>query len=260
MVLPRITSRTPLTQQQSPSFSMPLPTLRKSKHRASFVAVLVLVVFSTYIFFVQRPALTLRTRTHAYGSSDPQLALSLENIRNAHQQHSHSRPPIKLSPAEELAAVSSFLASLPQNVIPNFIDPTEPIDPQLVVDFDTQSSRATEEVREMVDDVWTRNPVFLYCKLYSPISREIKTLLDAFHIAPLPTIIDVDVRDDAEVLKPLIERLTDSEDLPVLLIGGKPVGTIADIRALHKEGKLEEIIKQAGGVINGSRKRKHRRA
>jgi hypothetical protein len=70
-----------------------------------------------------------------------------------------------LTPAQELAAVSSFLASLPQNVIPPSVDPALPIDPELVLDFDTRSPHAMEEVERVVDDVWSRNPVMLYGKV-----------------------------------------------------------------------------------------------
>lgn len=72
-------------------------------------------------------------------------------------------------------------------------------------------------------------------------------------------IIDVDIRDDAEVLKPLIERLTSAHDLPVLLIGGKSAGTIEEIRAMHKSGALQQQMTEAGAVINGARKKKHRK-
>ena len=61
--------------------------------------------------------------------------------------------------------MSSFLASLRSNSIPHFVDPSRPIDPELVLEFDTRSPRAQEEVRVMVKDVWAQNPVFLYSKV-----------------------------------------------------------------------------------------------
>jgi glutaredoxin len=163
---------------------------------------------------------------------------------------------LRLDQAQELAAVSSFLASLPQNVIPSTVDPTKPIDPHVVLDFDTRSSRAAEEIRTMVDDVWSRNPVMLYCKHYSPISREIKSILASMDLNPPPTIFDVDLRDDADVLGPLISRLT-SSDLPILLIGGQQVGSISDIRMLNASGKLQTMIATAG-VVDRAQKRNGR--
>ena len=61
--------------------------------------------------------------------------------------------------------MTAFMAALPQNVIPTDIDPTEPIDPQLVLDFDTRSPRAGEEVDNVVSDVWLRNPVVVFSKV-----------------------------------------------------------------------------------------------
>ena len=82
-------------------------------------------------------------------------------ITSAQEPH----PQIQLTPPQELAAITSFLASLPQNVIPSSVDPAKPIDPSLVLDFDPSSPKAAEEVEEMMRDVWTRNPVVLYGKV-----------------------------------------------------------------------------------------------
>lgn len=76
-----------------------------------------------------------------------------------------ARPQIELSAPQELAAITGFLASLPQNMIPLSVDPTQPIDPQLVLDFDTRGAKAVKAVEEMVEDVWTQNPVVLYAKV-----------------------------------------------------------------------------------------------
>jgi glutaredoxin-related protein len=82
-------------------------------------------------------------------------------------------------------------------------------------------------------------------------------MLHSMHLVPSPTIIDIDVRDDGEVLKPLVARLTSSPDLPVLLIGGKPVGSIADIREMFESGELKQRILQAGAVVAHPKRKKH---
>ncbi|TFY69901.1 hypothetical protein EVJ58_g137 [Rhodofomes roseus] len=121
---------------------------------------------------------------------------------------------------EELAAVSSFIASLPQNVIPGTVDPSQPIDPQLVLDFDTMAAHAAEEVDAVVKDVWAQHPVMLYSKFYSPVSRELKQILSDLYLRPAPTIVEVDQRVDESVLAPLLFRLTGKSELPILLVGG----------------------------------------
>ncbi|PPQ87440.1 hypothetical protein CVT25_008176 [Psilocybe cyanescens] len=289
MSLPRVNSRTPLHQYSklhdsdlSRSLSMSLPPQfahvlaafhpRKPKQRTTFIALIILVCLSSYIFIANSasfsPTMAIRRSDSAAAE---QLAMALETIQNSrlagvsgnkHGQKSshHRKMSLKLDKAQELAAVSSFLASLPQNVIPPSVDPSIPIDPSLVLDFDTRGPRARDEVRAMVEDVWLRNPVFLWSKVYSPASREIKSILADLYLRPAPTIIDVDVRDDSDVLIPMLARLTSYSDLPVLLIGGKPIDTSVDnIRALHKSGELQKMITEAGSLINGSKKKKNRK-
>ncbi|KAJ3501004.1 hypothetical protein NLJ89_g9535 [Agrocybe chaxingu] len=242
---------------------------RKPRQRTTFAALIVLVCLTTYIFIAHSAFLSesLSIRRSDPGGSADQLALALETIQNSHlsshkhgqRKSHHHRPSLKFELHEELGAVSSFIASLPQNVIPHHVDPSNPIDPQLVLDFDTRAPHAKEEMQAMVEDVWLRNPVFLYSKLYSPPSREIKSILAKLNLRPDPTIIDVDVREDAEILTPMLKRLTRASELPVLLIGGKPVlATAEELGEMSKSGELQKLITAAGGVVNGAKRKKHR--
>ncbi|THU86557.1 hypothetical protein K435DRAFT_559179, partial [Dendrothele bispora CBS 962.96] len=242
---------------------------RKSRSRVSLFCLTSLILLAVYVFVVQRSTLTASFALVPHGSdstsrhhpdADPVPAIeALEHSRlrfEAHRKLMVSRPQINLTPEQELAAVSGFLASLPQNIIPPSVDPSVPIDPQLVLDFDTRGARAKEEVDVMTELVWAHNPVFLYSKLYSPLSREIKSYLHSLNLVPSPTIIDIDVRDDAEVLKPLVQRLTSSTDLPVLLVGGQSMGSMADIRDMVESGELKQRILDAGAVVGKPKKKK----
>ncbi|KAF8973018.1 hypothetical protein BDZ97DRAFT_1900855 [Flammula alnicola] len=286
MSLPRVNSRTPLQplshdihpasvssfMAATPSVAHVIAALnpRKPKQRTTFVALIILVCLSTYIFIAHSASLSPALSMRRSDSSTDQLALALETIQNARlaevknkhnmkKGHHQYKAPLKLDLPQELAAVTSFLESLPQNVIPHTVDPSKPIDPQLVLDFDTRGPRVQEEVKAMVEDVWLRNPVFFYSKLYSSSSREIKSMLAELYLRPAPTIIDVDVRDDAEILMPMLRRLTSFPELPVLLIGGKPVGSLEEVNALHKSGELQKMITEAGSLIDGAKKKKHRK-
>jgi len=241
---------------------------RKPKQRTTFAALIILVCLTTYIFIAHSSALSpsLALRRSDSPAAD-QLALALETIQNSRlEENKHglrkpTHPPgpaLKLDLPQELAAVSSFLASLPQNVIPPTVDPSVPIDPQLILDFDTRGPRAKEELEALMEDVWLRNPVFVYSKFYSPVSRELKALLAGMYLRPEPTIIDVDTREDAEVLAPVLKRLTSTE-LPVLLIGGKTVGSVEEVLELEKKGELRKLITAAGSQINGAKRKKHRK-
>jgi hypothetical protein len=62
--------------------------------------------------------------------------------------------------------------------------------------------------------------------------------------------------DDADVLIPLLFRLTNSTELPILLIGGKPIGSMNLIRELNADGRLPAFALLAGARFDDSRKRR----
>ncbi|KAJ6594485.1 hypothetical protein B0H19DRAFT_1095738 [Mycena capillaripes] len=277
MAIPRMSSRIPLRHRSASSVSLPFAVMaglnpKRHRNRTGILALLALISLSAFVLcsrypMLLSPALVVQQEVEVPAAAD-QMVFALEHNKN---QHSHAgaakkhkklsggRPSITLTPEQELAALSSFIASLPQNVIPLSVDPSVPIDPELVLDFDTRSPRALEEVERVVDDVWSRNPVLLYGKFYSPATRELKSILSDMNLRPPPFIMDVDTRDDVEVLAPILARLTGSSDLPILLISGKPVGSMTQIREMLASGDLQRLIKSSGAVIGGGKRKKHRK-
>jgi len=148
---------------------------RKPRQQTTLAALITLVCLTTYIFIANSTSLFQYTLGPPEPPPFDSLSEALETMKNSQFLEDHrlahkkppNRPPLRLEVHQELAAVSSFLASLPQNIIPPTVDPTSPIDPQLVLDFDTTGPRAMEELNAMVYDVWSRNPVFLYSKVRS---------------------------------------------------------------------------------------------
>ena len=136
-----------------------LPT-SQYKRRIALLSLFALVSTSLYIIDCARhlaSPMAVLSQKHA--------ALIRMQVSTGQKPHrTTQRTPFQLNAAQELAAVSSFLASLPQNTIPSFVDPLHPIDPQLILDFDTRGSRAKEEIKAMVVDVWAMNPVLLFSK------------------------------------------------------------------------------------------------
>ncbi|KAI0373963.1 hypothetical protein BV20DRAFT_591624 [Pilatotrama ljubarskyi] len=237
--------------------------------RTTFLALFVLISLSVYVLLVSPPALRpisfldkehVRAEDAARPSRWTPEAIRLAALRhrkpNTTGSSTVARPQLTLNQTQELAAVSSFIASLPQNMIPSTVDPSQPIDPELVLDFDTRGPQAEQELQHVVRDVWARNPVMLYSKVHSPLSREIKQILADLYLRPAPTIVDVDQRPDENVLVPLLYRLTGTNELPILLIGGQTIGSAKEIRYLAAKGELQRLITAAGGVIDGARKKK----
>ncbi|KAA1475180.1 hypothetical protein DENSPDRAFT_852795 [Dentipellis sp. KUC8613] len=259
------------TTTPSPSPSSPFTSLlnllhpRKPRQRTTFLALLVLVFLSTYIFLVAQPSLSplpLRSQPHPPADDSSSPWRNLANYAAKHRAANPTppvRPQITLDPDQELAALTSFMAALPQNVVPGSVDPARPIDPSLVLDFDTRSPRAEAEIEEVVSDVWTRNPVVVFSKLHSPISREIKHLIYDMKLKPAPTVFEIDQRSDADVVAPMIYRLTGQPALPILLVGGKPVGTIDDIRDLIANGELKRMVIDAGARPTVTKKKNNKK-
>lgn len=213
--------------------NLPMPSSRKPRSywlRTTFLALFVLVAVSIYVLLVSPPVLRpisfldaerIRPDDAARPSRWTPEAFRLAALKQrkpkATASSSNPRPQITLNQTQELAAVSSFIASLSQNMLPSSIDPSLPIDPQLVLDFDTRGPHAQEELQAVIHDVWARNPVMLYSKVrifpssdrgrpirskrsshlsqvHSPVSREIKQVLADLYLRPAPTIVDVDQR------------------------------------------------------------------
>ncbi|KAF7357858.1 Glutaredoxin domain-containing protein [Mycena venus] len=266
MAIPHISTRTSLRHRSTSSVSLPFAVVaglnpKRHRNRTAFLALFTIILLSAFVFCSRYPMSMspayLLQQVEAPRPPD-HMVFDLEKNRNSragsakkHHKLSGGRQSISLTAEQELAAVSSFLASLPQNVIPLSVDPSLPIDPELVLDFDTRSPRAMEEVERIVDEVWSRNPVLLYGKHFSPATRELKSILSNMNLHPPPFIMDVDTRDDVEVLTPMLSRLTGSPDLPVLLISGKSVGSLEQIREMLAGGDLQRLIKASGAVIEG---------
>ena len=160
--------------------------------RMTFLALFSLIAVSVYVLFASQPVL----RPIAFLDRDPAHApdnnsrwspeaFRLAALRNRKPAPpgSTARPQIALNETEELAAVSSFIASLPQNMIPVTVDPSKPIDPELILDFDTRGARAELELESVIEDVWARNPVMLYSKVRLAVSVCARGLVSPEHRA-----------------------------------------------------------------------------
>lgn len=175
MVLLRVNSLTPLKSTANLGVMHHMSFIesitRKPRQRSILISLVTLVALTTYIFIANITFLLPPALQHPDIPAVDALTVALESIKNsvpADDKFAYRKKvgqSLKLSLDQELAALSSFIASLPQNVIPYSVDPTLPLDPQLVLDFDINSPRAKDELRAMVEDVWSRNPVFLYAKV-----------------------------------------------------------------------------------------------
>jgi hypothetical protein len=187
--------------------------LCKSTQRTTLLVLVLLLTLSAYLLgaantlFLSLPA----HHSHPPPSSPHHLHAPADSTMFLASTRRPKSPPaaqVQLNTPQELAVVTAFLVSLLQNVIPGSANPLALLDPELILDFDMRGVRAKEEVLALMEDMWEENLVVLYAKFYSLIFREIKAILKSMHITPSPTVFDVDLRDNAEILTPLLQRLT----------------------------------------------------
>jgi hypothetical protein len=133
---------------------------RKFRIRATLLCLFSLMTLTTYICLISPPALSFERRHHL-----PPHWRHLAAQFPLPPPGPPPRPDVLLSPEQELGALTAFMAALPQNVIPSNIDPSRPIDPQLVLDFDTRGPEAEDEIDDVVLGVWMNNPVVLFTKV-----------------------------------------------------------------------------------------------
>jgi len=187
-------------------------------------------------------------------------AATFSDTSNSHNHNGGTSPALKLTPAEELGAVVAYLTSIGANAhIPSSIDPSKPLDAELILGFNARSSRASAEVAELVDETWQINPVVMFGEARQPTTKALKELLDALNLSPKPVFFFLDERDDGNVLAPLIKRLTGGTGFPILLIGGQHQGDFDNIEKLFSSGDLQRRLNTAGATFRAAKVRKGRR-
>ncbi len=62
------------------------------------------------------------------------------------------------------------MAAVKANILPSDIDPSKPLDPQLVLGFDTRAEGAEEEVEAVVEETWSNYPVVMFSQVMLTIA------------------------------------------------------------------------------------------
>jgi len=123
------------------------------------------------------------------------------------------------------------------------LDPTVSVEMSVYAAGDT--SLDWEKEKQTLD---VNYPIVVFSKTYCPYSSNAKRLLAAYDIQPPPKIIEVDIRDDGNMIKHILTRLTHHSTFPNIIIRGKSIGGSDDLNKLHTNKTLVEMIEQAGAT------------
>mmetsp|Transcript_20293 Transcript_20293/g.56540 ORF Transcript_20293/g.56540 Transcript_20293/m.56540 type:complete len:145 (-) Transcript_20293:230-664(-) len=105
---------------------------------------------------------------------------------------------------------------------------------------------ATDFIKSTIDS----NKVAVFSKAYCPFCSELKSLLSSelkidFKCLELDTM-----GSEGDSIQASLLPLTGSRTVPQLFIGGKYIGGNSDTQALHAQGKLVPMLKEAGVPVN----------
>ena len=140
-----------------------------------------------------------------------------------------------------------FITSAPANSLPP-LDPSQPLDPSIILDFDPARPTARQDLKALRDDVNVMYPVILMGRMRDPWHREVKKMLAEYKITPAPLVIDVDQRRDHLLFIPLISRLLGTSELPQLLLLGESLGSYHDILAMRDEDTFRKTLEASMAV------------
>ncbi|KAF8973030.1 thioredoxin-like protein [Flammula alnicola] len=95
-------------------------------------------------------------------------------------------------------------------------------------------------------------PIVVFSKTYCPYSQRAKDLLAAYDLQPPAKIVEVDIRDDGNVIKHLLTRLTNHSTFPNILLRGKSIGGSDRLHELHENKSLKKLLEEAGSTAGSS--------
>jgi len=128
------------------------------------------------------------------------------------------------------------------------LDPAKEIDLKVYSSFNGDDDWM-KHVRELQDN----SPLVIFSKSYCPFSKRAKGLIQTYALDPPPRIVEVDLREDGDLIKVILTRLTKHSTFPNIILRGRSLGGADDLQALDDAGKLEELFEENGLSVRGSR-------
>ncbi|KAH8118955.1 thioredoxin-like protein [Phellopilus nigrolimitatus] len=141
------------------------------------------------------------------------------------------------TPAEELRDLLHMVASSELRIPPN-VDPSKPLDRKVY----GGNFKNVAWLQEPQADT----PIIVFSKTYCPYSKKAKELLGTYDLSPSPKVVEVDLRDDADLIKAILTRLTGHSTFPNIFIEGQSIGGSDNLAGLHADGRLIKLLTDAG--------------
>ncbi|KAL7409870.1 hypothetical protein BDY24DRAFT_198368 [Mrakia frigida] len=161
---------------------------------------------------------------------------------------------------EELGSLVHYITSSDLHSLPE-VNPSEPLDPQLILDFNPFASYAQsssgmsghEQVAQMVEALWAGKgegdtaggQVLIVGRGRDPSVFTIRALIESLRLNARLLFVDLEGRSDALHLEPLLLRILDVPKLPALVVGGHTVGDFFAVRRSQSTGEFDRLLSEA---------------
>ncbi|KAA1475170.1 thioredoxin-like protein [Dentipellis sp. KUC8613] len=120
------------------------------------------------------------------------------------------------------------------------------LDPAKAIDLKVYEGGDWVDWARAVKTMNAETPLVVFSKTYCPYSKRAKELLKNYDLLPAPKVVEVDLRDDGDLIKAILTRLTGRSTFPNAVLLGKSIGGSDQLSELHREGKLKALLEEAG--------------
>lgn len=111
---------------------------------------------------------------------------------------------------------------------------------------------ACRAVKEDLDTMIAKSPVFVVSKAFCPFCKQVKAALDGmgatYEVMELQDAARQPLVDDVDAVQDYMQELTGARSVPRVFIGGKFVGGADDTIAKKASGELEKLLEGAGAL------------
>lgn len=104
--------------------------------------------------------------------------------------------------------------------------------------------------KQLVAELIKNKKVLMVSKTYCPFCTKAKNALANYKIDPaVYEILELENRDDMDEIQDYMKQLTGARSVPRVFIAGKCIGGGDESMALHRNGKLGGMLKEAGALL-----------
>uniref|UniRef100_A0A5B7C1Y9 Putative glutaredoxin n=1 Tax=Davidia involucrata TaxID=16924 RepID=A0A5B7C1Y9_DAVIN len=114
----------------------------------------------------------------------------------------------------------------------------------------TMSKEELEMFLSKAKEIVSSSPVLVFSKTYCGYCKKVKQLLS--QLGASYKVIELDVESDGSKIQSALAEWTGQGTVPNVFIGGKHVGGCDMVMEKHQEGKLVQLLTDAGAIANNS--------